>query len=75
MKINIAQHKEDHELHGDRKEQGNVGEGLQRTQGSTWGLNIGSLFCGDGEQVSMMAASSNMLPINMQFITSCAETQ
>jgi hypothetical protein len=35
MKINIAQHKEDHELPGDRKEQGNVGEGLQRTQGST----------------------------------------
>jgi hypothetical protein len=44
-------------------------------QGHNWGLNIGSPICGDGEQVSMMAASSNMLPINMQFITPCAETQ
>jgi hypothetical protein len=44
------------------------------TQGHTCGLNIGSPLCGDGEQVSSMAASSNMLPINMQFITPCAET-
>jgi hypothetical protein len=45
------------------------------TQRHTWGLNIGSPLCADGEQVSMMSTSSKMLSINMQFITSCAETQ
>jgi hypothetical protein len=45
------------------------------THGHTWGLNIGSPLCTNGEQVSMIAASSTMLPINMQFVTPCAETQ
>jgi hypothetical protein len=35
---------------------------------------MGSPHCADGEQVSMASASLNVLPITMQFNTSCAET-
>jgi hypothetical protein len=75
MKINVTQHIEGHELSGDRKRGGRLGQGLQKNPRTHLGIDMGSLLCADGKQVSMMAASLNMLPINVQFITPCAETQ
>jgi hypothetical protein len=75
MKINVIPHRKAMSSLETGKEEGRAEGRLHRNPRKHLGIEYGSPFCVDGEQVSMMSASSNVLSTNKQFITSCAETQ
>jgi hypothetical protein len=54
-------------------EEGRWDGDYKRIQGHKWDW-IRVPICADGEQVSMLSASSNVLSINVQFIISCVKT-
>jgi hypothetical protein len=64
MKINVIPHKKAMSSQKIGKKKGSVEGGLQRNPGKHLGIEYGSPFCADGEQVSMMSASSNVLSTN-----------
>jgi hypothetical protein len=72
MKTNVTQHK-CHEVFADRMKERRWEEDYRGIQGYRWD-RIWVPICADGEQVSLLSASSNMLCINLQFITSWGKT-